>query len=279
MNIITLSTIPTRFKLIGETLESLLQQTADIDRIILYIPQSYRRFPDYDGHLPDVPKGVEIARCEEDLGPATKILPALRAFQGQDVNILFCDDDRLYQPGWAQALLDAGEKHPGCAITISILIASEHGADGFTPTREPRAVFNPKNRDVAYRLKRIWSQLDVLSLYTSKNKPARKVLKSSGYADIFEGVSGVLVRPEFFDALVFDIPKKLWAVDDVWLSGHVTRLGIPIWATAEIHSSIETPVHNLTPLHTATIDGLQRDDANATCIQYFRDTYGVWADN
>ncbi|MCP5036100.1 MAG: glycosyltransferase family 2 protein [Rhodobacteraceae bacterium] len=276
MNIITLSTIPPRFEMIGETLESLVAQTAEIDKIILYIPRIYRRFPDYDGHLPPVPEGVEIVRVDNDLGPATKVLPAIREFQGKDVNILFCDDDRIFQSHWADTLLKAADEHPGCATTISILIASEQGADNFVPDLKPRAVFNRKKTDVEYRLKRIWSQLDIFNLYTSPNKPARKVLKSSGYADIFEGVNGVLVRPEFFDDAVFDIPAKLWAVDDVWLSGHVTRMGVPIWATAETYSTAETRAHNQTPLHGATIEGLVRDDANAACIRYFQNTYGIW---
>jgi hypothetical protein len=57
-------------------LECLLRQTAQVDRVILYLPKHYRRFPDYDGHLPDVPDGVEIHQTEVDYGPATKILPA-----------------------------------------------------------------------------------------------------------------------------------------------------------------------------------------------------------
>lgn len=275
-DIITLSTIPPRFEVIGPALESLLAQSAPIERVILYIPKSYRRFPDYDGQLPKVPKGVEIVVVDEDYGPATKILPALRAFMGQDVNILFCDDDRIYQQGWAESLLSAGRAHPGCAITISILHASEHGAENYTPKRQPVAVFNRKRRDAEYRAKRIWQQLDIFSLYTSRHKPARKVLKRSGYADIFEGVNGVLVRPEFFDDLVHDIPENLWAVDDVWLSGHVTRRGIPIWATAETYASIETTTHRLTPLHAAVIGGLDRGGANAACIRYFQENYQVW---
>lgn len=276
MNIITLSTIPTRFGMINETLESLLGQTADIDRVILYIPRTYRRFPDYDGTLPDVPDGIEIVVIDDDLGPATKVLPAIREYQGQDVNILFCDDDRIYQPNWAQTLLTAGREHPGCATCISILYIADNGFEGYKPSLQPRAVFNPKNRDIEYRLKRIWAQLDVFGLYTPKDKPARRVLSKSGYADIFEGVSGVLVRPEFFDDLVFDIPPALWAVDDVWLSGHVARKNIPIWATSEIYASIETRTHHHTPLHTATIDGLKRDDANAATIRYFQEKYGIW---
>ena len=46
MLIISLSSIPPRFPKIGETLGCLLNQTVKADRILLHIPQSYRRFPD-----------------------------------------------------------------------------------------------------------------------------------------------------------------------------------------------------------------------------------------
>ena len=34
------------------------------------------------GGLPEVPEGVRIVRVEEDLGPATKVLPAAQAWRG-----------------------------------------------------------------------------------------------------------------------------------------------------------------------------------------------------
>ena len=74
--IVSLSSIPPRFHKIGATLQALLGQSARIDRICLYIPEVYRRFPDWDGSLPEVPEGIEIHRTEADLGPATKVLAA-----------------------------------------------------------------------------------------------------------------------------------------------------------------------------------------------------------
>ncbi len=87
--VITLSSIPPRFSGLHLTLESLLSQTVRPERVILYLSRHYRRFPDWDGALPEVPEGVEIRLVEEDYGPATKLLPALKEFAGQDVDILF----------------------------------------------------------------------------------------------------------------------------------------------------------------------------------------------
>ena len=45
------------------------------------------------------------------------------------------------------------------------------------------------------------------------------MVRKAGFADILQGLGGVVVRPDFFDDEAFDIPDILWAVDDVWLSG------------------------------------------------------------
>ncbi len=276
MNIITLSTIPPRFGMIGESLESLTQQSADIDRVILYIPRNYRRFPDYDGTLPDVPDGVEIVRIDDDLGPATKVLPAIREYQGQDVNILFCDDDRIYLKNWAQALLDGATQHPNHIVCMRGINMDFIGAPPCQNEDQPRAMRSSRKFNFDYRFKRILQQLDFLSLFTPKHKPARMDFKTSGYTDILEGTGGVLLRAEFFDDTAFDIPQALWAVDDVWLSGHAARKGVKIWGVGGVKSSVELPVLHQAALHNAVIDGLNRQQANQACIKYFRDTYGIW---
>ncbi len=80
--IITLSSIPPRFGLLKPTLFSLLSQRLKAEEVRLYIPHKYRRFPDWDGRLPEVPAGITIVRCDEDLGPATKVLPAAQRPEG-----------------------------------------------------------------------------------------------------------------------------------------------------------------------------------------------------
>ena len=277
MNIITLSTIPPRFSHLGPTLKSLLSQDAPIDRIIVHVPRSYRRFPDHDGSLPDLPDGVEAALVDQDFGPATKVLPAIRAYQGQDVNILFCDDDLCYPKTWASGMLDAARAHPGCAINAAVQQIDAILPDTpYRGTRMPRAVGFPKRKDLSYRLKRIAGQLTLRHLYRNPHKPVRKRVLTEGYTDTFQGYAGVLVRPEFFDDAVFDIPEQLWAVDDIWMSGHLARRDIPIWATA-LPTGQETRAVKTFDLTRATIDGLDRDAANAACVRYFQDRYGIWS--
>ncbi len=55
--IVSLSTIPPRFGEIRPTLDTLLDQSAPADQVLLYIPHRYRRFPDWDGTLPSGTSG------------------------------------------------------------------------------------------------------------------------------------------------------------------------------------------------------------------------------
>ena len=105
---VSLTTVPPRFSNVGKTLESLLFQKAEIFEIRLVIPRLYLRFPDWNGDLPKVPKGVKIQRCKKDLGPACKIFSTLQNISDPNSYILYCDDDCEYLPQWAQSF----KSHP-----------------------------------------------------------------------------------------------------------------------------------------------------------------------
>ena len=85
--IISLTSIPPRFKGLKSVLNSLASNM--VDEIRLYIPLKYHRFPDWDGLLPETPRSVKIFRCPVDYGPATKVLPACKDLRGQEVQIFF----------------------------------------------------------------------------------------------------------------------------------------------------------------------------------------------
>lgn len=109
-----------------------------------------------------------------------------------------------------------------------------------------------------------------------QNKPYHPMFITPGYVDIAQGFGGVLVRPEFFDEAFYDIPPVIWAVDDYWLSGHFERKGIPIWSPANIARPLDTSSRPISALHLSTLDGVKRDEANAACVKYMQDTYGIW---
>ncbi|MCG6901279.1 MAG: glycosyltransferase family 2 protein [Rhodobacter sp.] len=276
MLIVSLSSIPPRFDKLGPTLACLLDQTAAIDRIILYIPDQYRRFPDWDGVLPEVPEGVEIQRCEADIGPATKVLYAARAFRGQDVDILLCDDDRRYKPHWAQAFVEARAAHPDACIAIAGFEADRYDQSAMKDRPQPRARRRSRTWDLRFQARMVWEFLFPPVERKYLREPTRVTFSHSGYVDCFEGFGGALVRPEFFDDSAFDIPEVIWAVDDVWLSGCLAMNGVPIWALADQHDTQHTPAGVYEALHKAEIEGAGRDAANKAAIAYFRDTHGVW---
>ena len=276
MLIITLSSIPPRFSRIGPTLRSLLAQSRAADRILLYIPHSYRRFPDWDGSLPQVPDGVEIRRVTDDLGPATKVLYAAREFREKEVDILFCDDDRVYAPDWAAGFMGARHAHPDCCIAQRGLMAHLVAGTNAERALQPRATQRPINQDWEFRGKLFWRRLRAGPNWRSVRLPERRLFKTSGYIDMFEGCSGVLVKPSFFDDEAFDIPPVAWSVDDVWLSGMLAKNGIPIWLVANTLTPENTDAQQQEPLASAVIDGATRHEANQRAVRHMQDTYGVW---
>ena len=102
------------------------------------------------------------------------------------------------------------------------------------------------------------------------------MFKRSGYVDVFEGYAGVLVQPQMFDDEFYDIPPVLWGVDDVWLSGMVTRRGIPIWLQGQLHDPRQAESERHAPLAKSVIDGDDRSTANREGVLYFRQSHGIW---
>lgn len=275
MRIITLTSIPPRFARIAPTLRSLLAQAQPADRIELYIPRRYRRFPDWDGAPPPVPDGITLIRPDHDYGPASKILHAVRAWRGKPVDLLFCDDDRHYAPDWTGAFLAARKIVPKAAIAPISWSTSEMFGTGTGARPQPQAIRANRRLDLAWQARHLaWSLGHALGRRVEG--PSHAHIRTAGYRDIFQGYGGVMVRPDFFDNDVFDIPPVLWSVDDIWLSGMLAKAGTPIWAPAGIKGPRLLPAHDAAPLYEAVIDGADRKTADRACFDHMRDTFGVW---
>ncbi len=279
--IISLSTIPSRFDKIGPTLESLLQQSAKIDEIRLYIPKSYLRFPDYDGtELPQIPDGVQLFRPDQDDGPASKVINCLMdPTLDPETHIIFCDDDRIYDKDWAQKRLDQSARHPDCAITGSGLFVETYKAQQrqFAATQLPRAERYPKYMDVPYkltRLVRIAINEGLKKAFTTKL--AKPTFRKSGYIDIFEGFSGVLVKPRFFTKDVTNIPEIAQFQDDIWLSANVANNGFQIWTDAGEFRPKFSEADEMEPLNLQIFEGANRRELNRKIIEYCQEHMGIW---
>ena len=280
--VVSLSTIPPRFPFIGQTLQSLLAQSVRPDRIEVWIPRSYRRFPEHAFCVPDVPDGVTIEVIDEDLGPATKVLPCVRKYRGTDTRIVYVDDDRIYWRCLLESLLEAAKSRPHECIAAK-------GADVkffFKEATGRRSRFPRANAGMG-GIRNLLGNLPYwivreIAFTRQKGSPWMVSRHESGYADIAQGFMGVLVRPEFFDDEAFDIPPILWAVDDFWLSGCLARKDIPIWVERVVSRrkrdkrKTEATGGVVAPLLSAVIEGHNRAAANRACIRYFREKHGIW---
>ncbi|WP_425051670.1 glycosyltransferase family 2 protein [Psychromarinibacter sp. S121] len=275
LRLITLTTIPPRFAEIGGALRSMLNQRRPADRVELYVPRRYRRFPDYDGSVPEVPEGVTIVRPDEDFGPASKVLHAVRAHRGENVEILFGDDDRLYRPDWSSVFYDARRDRPDDAIAPISWAADEMFTSDQRDRPQPQAQRANKAMDLPYQVKSALHSVASALGYRGEG-PSHAHIRTPGYRDIFQGYGGVLVRPSFFDDDVFDIPPVLWSVDDIWLSGMLAKAGTRIWAPAGIKGPRLLSNHDRAPLYQAVLDGADRRTADRQCFDYMRETYGLW---
>ena len=276
MIIVTLSSIPPRFPLIEPTLRSILDQTRPPEEIRLYIPKRYRRFPGWNGTLPDVPRGVTIHRCEEDLGPATKVLPAAMDLQQDDVRLLYCDDDRVYPRYWCRRLETVAKRRPDEIITAVGLGLEYFGVVPLEPRPQPQVRPQRILKGWYYRRDRLLQILQEGRIDTNSPRPDFRRYRSSGYIDLVEGQGGVMVPPKAFDARALDIPPVLWAVDDIWLSGWAAVNGYRFWADAKLRVPRTHDADHIEPLFEQVIDGANRNEANLACLKWFQTEHGIW---
>lgn len=109
MIIVSLTTLPGRLDTLEPLLQNLSSQSHLPDKIVLYLPSVYKRFPACVVTVPaffSKYHNVEIHRCC-DSGPITKLLPALKEFTGSSDVIITVDDDVLLERHAIEELLSA----------------------------------------------------------------------------------------------------------------------------------------------------------------------------
>jgi hypothetical protein len=195
--VVSLTTIPSRIGVIGDTLKSLLRQATAPREIRLNIPRFCKReqatyaIPAWLEGL----RSVTIVACE-DFGPSTKLIPALGAFAA-DQKIVVLDDDRIY-PRTLIADLD----HAAAALPDAAL-----GVSGWRVP--PDLVDRPTTL--------------LSNLRSTPPAPIRgKRVRAPTSVDILQGMSGYLVRPRYFDTAALadysQAPAAASFVDDIWIS-------------------------------------------------------------
>ena len=274
--ILSLSTIPPRFGMLGMSLNSLINQKRKADEIHVYIPKTYKRFPEHNFCIPDVPEGVSVKIIDHDYGPATKALPCAKAYRGTNTRIIYGDDDRFADTSWLDNMLKCSDERPEDVIVSSGMTLQNYGLMLKNQKFFPRAKRAKVKYDFEYLARRLVQKFFETTTSKSRIKPARCNYSSSGYVDIALGVGGVSVRADFFDESFFEIPEILWPDDDIWLSGNYLRQGRGIWASNKIRFPVDSGASNTSGLAFSIINGKDRNKTALDGILYMQELYDIW---
>ena len=240
--VVSLTTIPDRLANIRPTLNSLLDQSRRPDAIFLNLPDESRR----EGREYEIPaffkdyRPVEIVRCGRDWGPATKVLPTLERVTAPNTRIVVTDDDQIYPHNMIETLVEASEKFPDAVVC----------SRGFRVPTE----FDIHRRDTLY------------GTHLSHEVPV----------EIVQGSAGYLVKPRFFNEQIFDYslaPKEAFFQDDIWLCGHLARLGIDRYVVP--FNNCFSRIDNWSTRGSLSLWGSENQSGHVdrTMLKYFADAW------
>jgi len=216
--VISLTTIPARLQELEPTLESLMKQTIQPDRVYLCLPHSSVRFPEEKYEVPPWLRTFQqrhghrfcLLRCE-DHGPLTKLLPVLQQETAPDTLLILADDDQTYHPRALERLYMQSVQHPSVAWGYRGLRWTPAGDSAYERSNERGGTDTYVLGD--------WSV---------------DLLKAASYAsqvvDVLETYSGVVYRRCMFDAVqLSDVPLEhpCWYCDDLWIAHHLKQRGVP----------------------------------------------------
>lgn len=207
----TYTTIPNRYDILYQSIQSLQKQTRPPDCIYLTIPQRSVRLNKEYPMLPEIiEEKCTVLYIDTDYGPITKLYGALMSESDPETLILSCDDDCIFEANHLQTLLDHQIKHPNSAIGSSGALI---GAG---------VVFLSIHRAV--------HQIILPNSFTSYNIPPE-----GRNVDILFGCSGILysrkffpVRQELYDKL-FQYALRhhsIFCNDNILIAGYLSRYNI-----------------------------------------------------
>jgi hypothetical protein len=211
---------------------------------------------------------VQLLRCDDD-GPATKVLPAVRDLRGVAAQILFCDDDSLYHPRWAERLFSIQARRPHEAIAVRVGNIDSYLGYRVRTLGGRRPLTISRRWNLPFQLGRLLRRLGGPGFW-------QYPILIGGYADLFFGVAGVVVRPEFFDDAACRVAEYAWFQDDIWLAANLARRGIAIYCPALTAYPRPRDVMLTESLMHSRIDGLDRRELNRRIIRRCRDELQVW---
>lgn len=113
--VISLTSIPSRFEFLIKIIENLKLQIHN--EIWINIPKNYKRFPEWNGLIPNFESKIIVNSCE-DYGPATKVIGPALILDPEDL-IVYLDDDTMYDPSLVTNLIKWWKTDQACAWGLS----------------------------------------------------------------------------------------------------------------------------------------------------------------
>ena len=244
--VVSLTTVPHRIALIEHTLRSVLDQTVTADVVYLHLPWRSRRFPNSTYEIPrtvlDLP--IVVNRCE-DYGPATKLIPTLDLERHPDTLIITVDDDMVFKRTLIERLLERHFASPGYAYANAGQVIDVN--DEFGP--------------VVVRSAATWTEADYP-------------------VDILEAFLGALYVRSFFDVEELRAsPEACWSTDDIWISAHLARRGVPRVKVIQHKGEFATFSKNdgVQPLRDSNVFGVRKNDVCAALL--LADFQRMWSNS
>eukprot|EP00906_Rhabdomonas_costata_P032646 RCo045985 len=234
---ISLTSIPSRLRLISPTINSLLRQTV-FAPVVVYLP-THSRVEQQPYQPPEVllkPPYVQIRWVDADYGPATKYIPALMdtAHLPRPPKIIVVDDDVIYFPEFVQTLWNFHLAAPGAALCLR----------GWPIPRDLEWANSPT----------------VFSTEVDTPQRVGVITATHGYF-----VSASMMDMRVVANFLRDTPRDITFVDDVWISGHLSQQNVSKF----VIPSPRGPFPNLFALSTPDL-GHRRRERNNAALRYFQ---------
>lgn len=195
---VSITTYPARVKWLPVVIGSLVRQTRQPDRVVLYL--SRQQFHNLDSPVFKriQEQGIQIVLCDDDLRSHKKYLYAMQSFPN-DI-IITVDDDVLYDKNMIEDLYQSYLKHPGAV----------------SAKRVHKMVFDAQGR---------------VRPYCKWDISTRDLINVESKELIATGCGGILYPPCCLDQRYNDvdlIKRSCMFADDIWLKIMELLAGTPV---------------------------------------------------
>lgn len=230
--IISFTTLPNRISKIKPTINSLLNQTKQVDKIYLWLPNEIIRLNQKFKEIPDflrIPE-IEIVKVK-DIGSITKIWYAIQEFN--NTNVITIDDDVIYPKKFVESLINNQKSHSEVVLACRGRLL-----------HKPYTIYN-KSTLIQYK-----------GLDLPKN------------VHVVTGTWGALYNTDMFDNTFFSKEGETRAyTDDIYISANMWRNNIPMKVIPKFEGNI-TPsdIHAVDSLWETNSGGLK----NNKSIDFFK---------